>query len=68
MTLKQNGTEQQKTPQPHRNGNQGSAQPRTPHRRILVHLLLLSSRFEYQVENSKVEYTYGWHSASAGII
>jgi hypothetical protein len=37
------------------------------HIEVLQSLLqLLSSRFEYQRENSKVEYTYGWYSASAG--
>jgi hypothetical protein len=29
-------------------------------------LQLLSSRFVWQGENSNVEYTYGWYSASAG--
>jgi hypothetical protein len=37
------------------------------HIEVLQSLLqLLSGRFVWQGENSKVEYTYSWYSASAG--
>jgi hypothetical protein len=41
-----NETEQRKTPELHKNGNQGNTQPTTLRRRIPIHLLLLSSSFE----------------------
>jgi hypothetical protein len=37
------------------------------HIEVLQSLLqLLNSRFVWQEKNSKVEYTYGWYSASVG--
>jgi hypothetical protein len=39
---------------------------RTPYPSTPDLLQLLSSRFVWQGENNKVEYTYGWYSASAG--
>jgi hypothetical protein len=63
MTLKRNRIA--KDSKHHRNDNRGDAQPRTHRQKIPVHLHLLSSSFEHQRENSKVEYTYGWYSTSA---
>ncbi len=40
--------------------DQGNRSPRTPHQSTLILLQLPSSSF------SKVEYTYGWYSASGG--